>query len=228
MSRRLLIMFALLALVMGMLSPVAAGAAQTADGVDGALGSKEVAKSTTGSYIVVMAAQPLVATEGQDNLNSKAVKNKGKGLAKGHDKVLEDAGVGADAKVHSYTNALNGFSAVMSYKEAEAVSAQDGVAFVLPDEKRQLDTESSPAFLGLDGPAGPWSTGVDGEGVIVGVIDSGIWPELASFADDGSYSNPGISVPCEFGNTAHNPADVPFSCNNKLLGARQVLDTYRR
>ena len=32
---------------------------------------------------------------------------------------------------------------------------------------------------------------------------------------------------CEFGNTAHNPADAPFSCNNKLIGARQMLDTYR-
>ena len=26
---------------------------------------------------------------------------------------------------------------------------------------------------------------------------------------------------------AHNPSDVPFECNNKLVGARQMLDTYR-
>jgi subtilisin family serine protease len=32
---------------------------------------------------------------------------------------------------------------------------------------------------------------------------------------------------CEFGNTAHNPNDAPFTCNNKLLGARQMMDTYR-
>ena len=32
---------------------------------------------------------------------------------------------------------------------------------------------------------------------------------------------------CEFGNTAHNPNDTPFTCNNKLIGARQMMDTYR-
>jgi subtilisin family serine protease len=80
---------------------------------------------------------------------------------------------------------------------------------------------------------GAWDKGYTGEDVIVGVIDSGIWPEHPSFADDGSYSaSPvgplGDSRPnCEFGNTHHNPDDAPFTCNNKLLGARQMLDTYR-
>ena len=32
---------------------------------------------------------------------------------------------------------------------------------------------------------------------------------------------------CDFGNTAHNPDDAPFTCNNKLIGAREMLDTYR-
>jgi subtilisin family serine protease len=64
------------------------------------------------------------------------------------------------------------------------------------------------------------------------VIDSGIWPEHPSFADDGSYPDLGIVLDdsrpnCEFGNAAHNPDDVPFTCNQKLLGARQMLDTYR-
>ena len=62
---------------------------------------------------------------------------------------------------------------------------------------------------------------------MVGVIDSGIWPEHPSFADDGSYSSWSESYPCEFGNTAQNPNDAPFTCNNKLIGARQVLPTYR-
>jgi subtilisin family serine protease len=80
---------------------------------------------------------------------------------------------------------------------------------------------------------GAWDKGYTGEDVIVGVIDSGIWPEHPSFADDGSYSaSPvgplGDSRPnCKFGNTHHNPDDAPFTCNNKLLGARQMLDTYR-
>ena len=77
------------------------------------------------------------------------------------------------------------------------------------------------------------SKGYDGSGVVVGVIDTGIWPEHPSFADDGSYPAPPIVLDdsvrpsCEFGNTAHNPNDAPFECNNKLIGARQMLDTYR-
>ena len=75
--------------------------------------------------------------------------------------------------------------------------------------------------------------GLTGEGVVVGVIDSGIWPEHPSFADDGSYPEAPITLDdsvrpnCEFGNTAHNPNDAAFECNNKLIGARQILDSYR-
>jgi subtilisin family serine protease len=60
------------------------------------------------------------------------------------------------------------------------------------------------------------------------VIDTGIWPEHPSFADDGTYAAPPTGpLACEFGNTAHNPNDAPFTCNNKLIGAYQMLDTYR-
>ena len=38
-------------------------------------------------------------------------------------------------------------------------------------------TDNTPSFLQLTAPAGPWSKGYDGEDVIVGVIDAGIWPE---------------------------------------------------
>ena len=65
-----------------------------------------------------------------------------------------------------------------------------------------------------------------------GVIDTGIWPEHPSFADDGSYPahaplDTTVGSACAFGNTAHNSADAPFTCNNKLVGARVFLDTYR-
>ena len=129
MSRRLLILFALLALVVGALAPAAAGAAQE-DGA-AALSSKVVAESTSGSYIVVMAADPLVVDFGQDKLNTKAAKAKGKAMAKGHDKALTSAGVSADAKVQSFTNALNGFSAVISHADATKLAARDDVERLL-------------------------------------------------------------------------------------------------
>jgi subtilisin family serine protease len=91
-------------------------------------------------------------------------------------------------------------------------------------------TPPSPeSFLGLSGRKGVWADGHTGEGVVVGVIDSGIWPEHPSFADDGTYPVPDVApgIPCDFGNTAANPADAPFTCNHKLVGARQMLSTYR-
>jgi len=103
------------------------------------------------------------------------------------------------------------------------------VALVLKDELRQKTTDNSPTFLGLTAPGGAWLKGYNGEGVVVGIIDTGIWPEHPSFADDGSYAPlPDYAgLPCEFGNTAWNSNDAPFMCNNKLLGAVQMLNTYR-
>ena len=100
---------------------------------------------------------------------------------------------------------------------------------MLPDELMQPQTDTSGDFLELTFRRGAYASGITGEGVVVGVIDNGIWPEHPSFADDGSYSTPpqAAGLPCEFGNTAHNPNDAPFTCNNKLIGARQMLATYR-
>jgi subtilisin family serine protease len=200
------------------------------DAPDLAANGRSVVEGDYDSYIVVMQADPLVVTEGKDNLDSKKAKTRGKAMKASHGKALKDAGVEADI-TNSYVNALNGFSATLTFAEAQKVAGQDGVAMVIPDELLQATTDSSPTFLGLDGPAGAWQTGYDGEGVIVGVIDSGIWPEHPSFADDGSFPTaPPLddSRPkCEFGNTTHNANDAAFECNNKLIGARQMIDTYR-
>ena len=230
MSRRLLILLAILALAVGALAPITAGAAEDSLDLDGSI--TPVEKSKTGSYIVVMTADPLLADFDQDELDSKAATKKANGLAKGHDKALKDAGVSTSVKVNEYVNAVNGFSAVMSYGDALALAADKNVAMVLPDEILQAETDSVPSFIGVSGPASAWQTGYDGEGVVVGIIDSGIWPEHPSFADDGSFPVPPVELDnarpnCEFGNTDHNTFDVPFECNNKLIGARQMLDTYR-
>lgn len=209
--------------------------------------SKQVAKGKYDSYIVLMELDPVISYEGgvgkfkatkpgkgqKINPKSAHVRKYSKHLRESHDKILAAAGISAGAKLHDYTVALNGFAAKITHEQATKIAHMKGVSRVLPDVLRQKTTDNSPTFLGLDGPAGPWLKGYDGEGVIVGVIDNGIWPEHPSFADDGSYAAPPIpplddSRPnCEFGNTAHNPNDAPFTCNNKLIGARQMMDTYR-
>lgn len=195
--------------------------------------TKDVIESDTGSYIVVMEAEPVVVTVGQDNLDTTTAAAIADDLEDEQDEVLEDIGADPDDKVNTYTNSLNGFSAFLSHDEAEALAANPKVAVVVPDELLQADTNDSGDYLGLSKKGAAWQSGLTGEDVVIGVIDSGIWPEHPSFADDGSYGPHPIqpldsSRPsCEFGNTAHRPDDVAFTCNNKLIGARQMLDTYR-
>lgn len=203
----------------------------------------KAAKAVNDVYIVIMAPDPAVAYKGgieglpptkpgkgrKINPHSALVKKYQKFLEKEHNKALEAVGVRPAAKIHDYTISLNGFAAPMTKVQAAQMAKQPGVALVLQDEMRYKTTDNSPTFLGLTDPAGPWKKEYVGEGVVVGVIDTGIWPEHPSFADDATYAPlPDFAgLPCAFGNTAHNPDDAPFTCNNKLLGAYQMTDTYR-
>jgi subtilisin family serine protease len=195
------------------------------------------------TYVVIMAADPAIAYEGgvegmpatkpgkggKINPNSAHVKKYEKFLEKEHNKALEAVGVSPDAKIHDYTVSLNGFAVQLTEAQVDKMAKQPGVAMVLKDQMRYKTTDNSPSFLGLTDPGGAWEKYYNGENVVVGIVDSGIWPEHPSFADDGSYAPlPDYAgLTCDFGNTAHNPDDAPFTCNNKLLGAYQMLDTYR-
>jgi len=195
--------------------------------------SKYVEPSPSGSYIVVMEADPVVGELGVDNLDTPAAEALSEELEESHDDVLDEAGANDGDKIQDYTIALNGFAARLTHEEALAAAAQDSVRMVVPDQLYQPDTDSSGEYLGLAVAGGAYDTGLTGKGVVVGVIDSGIWPEHPSFADNGLPAPPVTledtpeNPACEFGNTDHNPNDVAFTCNNKLIGARQTLATYR-
>lgn len=237
MQRKLL--YSLLVLVLS-LSLAAPAMAKDAD--------RPLMQGNAKSYIVVMANDPIVSYEGEIpgyeatkpgkgqkvNPNSAHVRKYQSFLEKSHNDSLAAANVNANAKVHNYTFALNGYSAILTESQVEAIRAQKNVLLVLEDQMRFKQTDNTPGFLGLTAAGGAYANGYTGEGVVVGVIDSGIWPEHPSFADDGSYG-PSPVPPldetersaCDFGNTAHNPNDAAFTCNNKLLGARAYLDTYK-
>lgn len=96
-----------------------------------------------------------------------------------------------------------------------------------PGAASSVPTEED--FLNLTGRGEAYDEGIDGTGVLVGVIDTGIWPEHPSFADDGTLPAAPVLAgdSCQFGNTLANPNDKDFTCNNKLVGARDETTTYR-
>jgi len=195
------------------------------------------------SYVVLLAEDPVVAYEGDEpglaatkieegeklDASDPVVEEYVEHLEDGQADVIADAGLDADDVGDNYTYVLNGFEADLTETEVAAIERRPDVAKVVANELRQLQTDASGEFLGLDDRRGAWESGYVGEDVVVGVIDSGIWPEHASFADDGSYGDlEGFDdVPCEFGDSAYNPDDVGFECNDKLLGARDMRVAYK-
>jgi subtilisin family serine protease len=139
-----------------------------------------------------------------------------------------------DAKVtRRYDLVLNGLAVRVPAGDVNAIAGLPGVAAVLPDELLTLQTDATPGFIGA---TSAW-TGLGGQesagqGVIVGVLDTGIWPEHPSFSDPDpsgkAYAAPPAapdgSRACQFSGGA-NPG-APFACNNKLIGATRVMSTY--
>jgi len=107
-----------------------------------------------------------------------------------------------------------------------------GVVAVQPDALRRPLTDASPDFIGADA-LYPGLGGAPraGAGVIVGVLDTGVWPEHPSFADTGHLGAPppradGRPRDCDFGDNPLTPARDPFACNTKLIGGAPYLSTY--
>ncbi len=94
-------------------------------------------------------------------------------------------GVGARIQ-RSFTLAANGFTARLTAKQAVKLAGSRDVLLVQKDQRLHLDTWNTPGVLGLTGRHGAWKKqaggrGKAGAGVVVGVLDSGIWPESKSF-----------------------------------------------
>ncbi len=134
--------------------------------------------------------------------------------------------------VHQY-KLFDGASIVMSGDKVESVATMRGITGIYLDELQQFDTGSSPDFIGAPTAWNALGGQSDaGEGTLFASLDSGIWPEHPSFSDPDPNGNAypdydGAALPCDFGNAAWNANDVPFSCNNKLVGAYAFLDTYK-
>ncbi|KAJ4720889.1 putative Cucumisin [Melia azedarach] len=87
----------------------------------------------------------------------------------------------------------------------------EGVLSVFPNRKRKLHTTRSWDFMGFSQQVKRAQT-VESD-TIIGVFDTGIWPESDGFNDTG-FGPP----PAKWKGTCQ--ASANFTCNNKIIGAR--------
>jgi subtilisin family serine protease len=202
----------------------------------------------TQTYIVQFLEKPVVAYDGGvaglpatkpgkgrkvDPDASDVVRYAGRLKGK-HDDAL--AAVGGGRKLYDYVYSFNGLAAKLTETQAAALAKVDGVLAVTPDELRTVDTSSTPGFLGLDAPGGLWeqlggngSKKADGAGedIVIGVVDSGIWPESASFSDRDEKGKlayqklKGWKAKCAKGEEFKGS-----DCNKKLIGAQYFNESW--
>jgi hypothetical protein len=147
-----------------------------------------------------------------------------------HDEALGK--VGGGPKLYDYYYSFNGFAAQLSLEQANKMATVDGVLAVSSDELHTMDTSSTPAFLGLSDPGGLWDqlggVGSAGDGIIIGIIDTGIWPESLSFSDrtglNGNETQDGKldyqQIPGWHGKCTPGEEFNASMCNQKLIGAQ--------
>src|SRR5215208_3137115 len=133
--------------------------------------------------------------------------------------------VGA-TRMYDYVHSLNGFAASLTSGQVNKLRDVKGVVSVRRDQLSHPHTDNTPTFLGLNASGGIWSQlggqSSAGEGVIIGVVDTGIWPEHPSFADTGYGPPPaGWNGACESGEQW-----TQKNCSNKLIGARYFEKGY--
>jgi subtilisin family serine protease len=240
MHRRLFIALSASALMLAAILPAAA-AAKSAPG------------SAVGTYIVQMDAAPAVAYAGGISGLAATQPAKGKKInptsvtvvsyvnyLKGQHAAVVAKLSGA-TKMYDYTYSFNGFAARMTAAQAAKLKTTAGITAVSADRLGKLTTSTTPTFLGLDAAGGLWSQlggpGSAGEDVIVGVVDTGIWPEHPSFSDQtdlkfrtgesGKRLQAYDAPPATWTGTCQSGEQFSQDmCTNKLIGARYYLSGF--
>ncbi len=213
-------------------------------------------------YIVQLAAppaalefqSPVVKTRQSFSKTAPAVQDYAQKLERDQDRLLSNY-VPTAEKIYSYRYGLNGFAARMTPAQADKLSARPEVLNVWEDEVRPLATNFSDEFLelfdreaGLRGPLG-----LTGEDIVIGFIDSGIYPEHPQLKDIREADRPSacrsswgqnsllgrwlcgryedmddvvLYEPPEDwnGECETGEAFATTDCNNKLIGARWFIE----
>ncbi|GAV81468.1 Peptidase_S8 domain-containing protein/PA domain-containing protein/Inhibitor_I9 domain-containing protein/DUF1034 domain-containing protein [Cephalotus follicularis] len=190
-------------------------------------------------YIVTIEGEPIISYKGgEDGFEATAVESDEKidptsevvtsyarHLEKKHDMLL---GMlfrrGTYKKIYSYRHLMNGFAVHFSPEQAETLRRAPGVKSVERDWKVRKLTTHTPQFLGL--PTGVWPTGGGfdkaGEDIVIGFVDSGIYPHHPSFA---TYNTePYGPLPKYRGKCEVDPDTKRNFCNGKIIGAQHFAE----
>ncbi|XP_008647207.1 subtilisin-like protease SBT3.18 isoform X3 [Zea mays] len=130
-----------------------------------------------------------------------------------------------EAILYSYSCGFSGFAALLNSTQATTLSGTDGVVSVFRSRMLEVHTTRSWDFMGLRLHMHTEQSSQRhlkfGDDVIVGVLDTGVWPESKSFRDDPHYG----PVPSSWKGTCvvGDEFDPAAACNRKLIGARYYL-----
>lgn len=183
--------------------------------------------SYTGGVKGLAATRPAAGQELQPH--SAAAEKYRQHLGDAQRDVLGDFGVRAQ---RTYTTAFNGFAVKLTGAQAGKLSKDPRVAAVTPARLVKADAATTPTTQAAQPTTqAPGRTAartattattttkpVHGSNVVVGVIDTGIWPESASFAAT-------MAAPAGWRGTCQSSKDFPATaCNGKIVGARYFAD----
>lgn len=134
----------------------------------------------------------------------------------------DEQGTSAFELLYVYETTFTGFAARLSVEQLESLKKHDAFLAATPDEMLSLHTTHTPKFLGLKPGKGLWSAHDIASDVIIGLVDTGIWPEHVSFKDSGMPR-----VPSFWKGTCENGTKFSAeNCNKKLIGARAFFKGY--
>ncbi|XP_024006608.1 subtilisin-like protease SBT3.16 [Eutrema salsugineum] len=119
--------------------------------------------------------------------------------------------------IYSYRHGFSGFSAKLTTSQARELSEHPHVVHITRSKNMKLKTTRVNDYLGLTptAPTGLFQETDMGSDAIIGILDSGIWPDSKSFNDVGLGP-----IPTRWkGQCVSGEAFNASSCNRKLIGA---------
>lgn len=129
----------------------------------------------------------------------------------------------SDSLLYTYTHAYNGFAVSLDTKQVQELRSSDSVLGVYEDTLYSLHTTRTPEFLGLlQIQTHSQFLHQPSYDVVIGVLDTGVWPESQSFHDSQIPQ-----IPSRWRGKCESAPDFDSSlCNKKLIGARSFSKGY--